>query len=231
MIGSLAGVLTLKSPPQLLLEVGGVGYEIEAPMSTFYDLPALGERVRLLTHLVVREDAHVLYGFATDAERRLFRSLLKVSGIGPRTALAILSGVTSAAFARAVQEQDSAALVRIPGVGRKTAERLIVEMRDRLEAGAEVQLSGASAGSAHAAAGPETEAFSALLALGYKPPEATRLLKAAAAGAAAESAGGAGAEAEAAAGASAGAGTAHAARGALSTEELIRRALQGAVRE
>jgi holliday junction DNA helicase RuvA len=200
-IGSLAGVLTLKSPPQLLLEVGGVGYEIEAPMSTFYDLPALGERVRLLTHLVVREDAHVLYGFATDTERRLFRSLLKVSGIGPRTALAILSGVTSAAFARAVQEQDSAALVRIPGVGRKTAERLIVEMRDRLDEGAAAQLAGAAAGGAQAGAGPEAEAFSALLALGYKPPEATRLLKAASHG------------------------------GTLSTEELIRRALQGAVRE
>src|SRR6185437_778659 len=179
-IGSLSGVLTLKAPPQLLLEVSGVGYELEAPMSTFYDLPALGERVRLLTHLVVREDADVLYGFSTESERRLFRSLLKVSGIGPRTALAILSGVTSAAFARAVQEQDAAALVRIPGVGRKTAERLIVEMRDRLDQ-AEAQLPGV-AGGAPVAAGPEAEAFSALLALGYKPPEATRMLKAAGAG-------------------------------------------------
>lgn len=223
MIGSLAGVLTQKSPPQLLLEVGGVGYEIEAPMSTFYDLPALGERVRLLTHLVVREDAHVLYGFATEAERRLFRSLLKVSGIGPRTALAILSGVTSAAFARAVQEQDAAALVRIPGVGRKTAERLIVEMRDRLDA-AQAQLPGA-AGAVSVAAGPEAEAFSALLALGYKPPEATRMLKAAGAGAGAQDAGGG------AGGNGSGDRPARAVRGALSTEELIRRALQGAVRE
>lgn len=221
MIGSLSGVLTLKAPPQLLLEVGGVGYEIEAPMSTFYDLPALGQRVRLLTHLVVREDAHVLYGFSTESERRLFRSLLKVSGIGPRTALAILSGVTSAAFARAVQEQDAAALVRIPGVGRKTAERLIVEMRDRLDQ-AEAQLPGALGG-APAAAGPEAEAFSALLALGYKPPEATRMLKSAAAVGDDEGIG-IGAEA----GAAGGTGRV---RGSLSTEELIRRALQGVVRE
>ena len=228
MIGSLSGVLTLKAPPQLLLEVGGVGYEIEAPMSTFYDLPALGERVRLLTHLVVREDAHVLYGFATESERQLFRSLLKVSGIGPRTALAILSGVTSAAFARAVQEQDAATLVRIPGVGRKTAERLIVEMRDRLGQ-AEVQLAGAASG-APLAAGPAAEAFSALLALGYKPPEATRMLKVACAGASAEGDEGVGAAARAGDGNGAASG-ADRVRGALSTEELIRRALQGAVRE
>jgi holliday junction DNA helicase RuvA len=227
MIGSLAGVLTMKAPPQLLLEVGGVGYEIEAPMSTFYDLPALGERVRLLTHLVVREDAHVLYGFATEAERRLFRSLLKVSGIGPRIALAILSGVTSAAFARAVQEQDAAALVRIPGVGRKTAERLIVEMRDRLE-GEQAPLSG-PLGAVHAGAGPEAEAFSALLALGYKPPEATRLLKAAGAGAGAGKEPGVGVGAGA--GSAARAGPEQPVRAVLSTEELIRRALQGAVRE
>jgi holliday junction DNA helicase RuvA len=221
MIGSLAGVLTMKAPPQLLLEIGGVGYEIEAPMSTFYDLPALGERVRLLTHLVVREDAHVLYGFVTEAERRLFRSLLKVSGIGPRTALAILSGVTSAAFARAVQEQDAAALVRIPGVGRKTAERLIVEMRDRLD-GEHAPLSGPlGAVRAGAGAGPAAEAFSALLALGYKPPEATRLLKAAEASE----------QAAAEVGAGEAAGSGNGVRLALSTEELIRRALQGAVRE
>ncbi len=217
MIGSLAGVLTLKAPPQLLIEVGGIGYELEAPMSTFYDLPAVGQPVRLLTHLVVREDAHVLYGFATDAERRLFRNLLKVAGVGPRTALAILSGVTSAAFARAVQEQDSAALMRIPGVGRKTAERLIVELRDRLD-GAAVELAGPSG--ATSATGAEAEAFSALVALGYRPPEATRMLKAAAA------ATGAGASGTAGAGAGAGASA-----GVLGTEELIRRALQGAVRE
>ncbi len=136
MIGSLAGVLVHKSPPALLIEVGGVGYELEAPMSTFYGLPPVGQPVRLLTHLVVREDAHVLYGFGTSAERQLFRSLLKVSGVGPRIALAILSGSTAEAFAVCVQAGDSAALTRIPGVGRKIAERLIVEMRDRLAAAA-----------------------------------------------------------------------------------------------
>jgi Holliday junction DNA helicase RuvA len=203
MIGSLAGVLALKTPPQLLLEVGGVGYEIEAPMSTFYDLPALGERVRLLTHLVVREDAHTLFGFATEAERRLFRGLLKVAGVGPRTALAILSGVSSAAFAHAVKDQDAAALMRIPGVGRKTAERLIIEMRDRLDgAGAALGLSGSARASAPAHSA-EAEAFGALVALGYKPAEATRLLKNAV-------------------------GTTEAA--SLTTEELIRRALQSTVR-
>src|SRR6204780_4268250 len=133
MIGTLTGVLAAKSPPHLLLEVGGIGYEVEAPMSTFYSLPAIGERTRLLTHLVVREGADVLYGFAAYEERALFRNLLKVSGVGPRIALAILSGGTAATFAHAVREHDAAALTRIPGVGRKIAERLIVEMRDRLD--------------------------------------------------------------------------------------------------
>ncbi len=201
MIGSLAGVLAFKSPPQLLLEVGGVGYEIEAPMSTFYALPPVGERAALLTHLVVREDAHILYGFATAEERTLFRHLLKVSGVGPRIALAILSGVTAGAFARAVREQDAATLTRIPGVGRKIAERLIVEMRERVEShdGGGAAMVGAPAASP--AAGAEAEAYSALVALGYRPQEATRLLK----GLGGETAG-------------------------LSTEELIRRALQSAVR-
>lgn len=193
MIGSLHGVITRKTPPQLEIEVGGVGYEIEAPMSTFYTLPGVGERVRLLTHLVVREDAHILYGFGTNDERALFRSLVKVTGVGPRIALAILSGVSASAFARCVIEQDTATLTRIPGVGRKTAERLIVEMRDRID-GAAV----ATGGLVAPATGAEGEAFSALVALGYKPAEATRMLK------------------------SAGGGT---------TEERIRRALQGAARE
>src|SRR6185312_3893861 len=202
MIGSLAGILAHKAPPALLLEVGGVGYELEAPMSTFYDLPALGERVRLLTHLVVREDAQLLFGFATEAERRLFRSLLKIAGVGPRTALAILSGVSSAAFTQAVHEQDSAALMRIPGVGRKTAERLIIEMRDRLQEGdAAFTLAAAAAGGAAPAPSAAAEAYGALVALGYKPAEATRLLKHA---------------------------TGAADSSALSTEELIRRALQSA---
>ncbi|HXL96787.1 MAG TPA: Holliday junction branch migration protein RuvA [Steroidobacteraceae bacterium] len=199
MIGTLAGVLAFKSPPHLLLEVGGVGYEVEAPMSTFYTLPAVGERTRLLTHLVVREDAHILYGFASVEERTLFRNLLKVSGVGPRIALAILSGGTAATFGHAVREHDAAALTRIPGVGRKIAERLIVEMRDRIdEPGAGPEAGALGSGGT---AGPEAEAYAALVSLGYKPAEATRLLKAV------------GAE-----------------LARLSTVELIRRALQGAVR-
>jgi holliday junction DNA helicase RuvA len=201
MIGTLAGVLAYKSPPHLLLEVGGVGYEVEAPMSTFYSLPPVGERTRLLTHLVVREDAHILYGFASIEERTLFRNLLKVSGVGPRIALAILSGGTAATFAHAVHQQDAAALTRIPGVGRKIAERLIVEMRDRLDIAGAVSAAG-GLGSGAAVRGAEAEAYSALVSLGYKPVEATRLLK------------GLGADAA-----------------SLSTEELIRRALQSAVRE
>jgi Holliday junction DNA helicase RuvA len=200
MIGTLAGVLAFKSPPHLLLEVGGVGYEVEAPMSTFYTLPPVGERTRLLTHLVVREDAHVLYGFASHEERALFRNLLKVSGVGPRIALAILSGGTAATFAHAVREHDAAALTRIPGVGRKIAERLIVEMRDRLD---EPGIWPAAAGGVPGATpqGAEAEAHGALVSLGYKPVEATRLLKAIGPGVA-----------------------------SLPTEDLIRRALQGALR-
>jgi Holliday junction DNA helicase RuvA len=172
-IASLAGLLVQKTPPSLVVDVAGVGYELEAPMSTFYHLPPAGQPVRLLTHLVVREDGHFLYGFGSEAERALFRALLKVSGVGPRIALAILSGSTAAGFAASVQAGDAAALTRIPGVGRKIAERLIVEMRDRL---------GVQAGAAAAAAGAvpigvAAEAHSALLALGYKPAEATRLLK------------------------------------------------------
>ncbi len=176
MIGSLAGLLRHKAPPALLLEVAGVGYELEAPMSTFYGLPALGEPVQLLTHLVVREDAHVLFGFATSAERALFRGLLKVSGVGPRIALAILSGVTVEAFASCIQAGDAATLTRIPGVGRKIADRLIVEMRDRL-------VSVAGAGDQPVApVGVAGEAYGALVALGYRPAEATRLLKSAGTG-------------------------------------------------
>lgn len=178
MIGSLRGVLIAKTPPQLVLEVGGIGYEIEAPMSTFYTLPPVGRELRLLTHLVVREDAHVLYGFATETERQLFRDLLRVTGIGPKLALAILSGSSVEAFTQCVLAQDAAALTRIPGVGRKTAERLLVEMRDRLQAAVQAgggTLAGASGG---ATAGAEAEALSALVALGYKPAEASRLLQA-----------------------------------------------------
>ena len=173
MIGFLNGILAHKEPPFLVIDVGGVGYEVEAPMSTFYQLPPVGQSVRLLTHLVVREDAQLLYGFGTADERTLFRSLLKVSGIGPRIALAILSGSTVEAFAACVQAGDVAALTRIPGVGRKIAERLIVEMRDRLAA----QVAAGHAAVAASPVGVAAEAFSALVALGYRPAEATRLLK------------------------------------------------------
>jgi Holliday junction DNA helicase RuvA len=184
MIGSLEGRLVNKSPPHLLLDVGGVGYELEAPMSTFYTLPASGERARLLTHLVVREDAHVLYGFATAEERAMFRALLKVSGVGPRIALALLSGMTSADFERCVREQNIGALTRVPGIGRKIAERLVVEMKDRLGLlGVEsATLPGTAAGGGAggtSAVPPDaaSEAWNALVSLGYKPAEATRLLK------------------------------------------------------
>jgi holliday junction DNA helicase RuvA len=196
MIGSLRGRIRTKTPPQLTVEVGGLGYEVEAPMSTFFHLPPVGAEVQLLTHLVVREDAHVLYGFGSEDERRLFRSLIKVSGVGPKIALALLSGISVADFYQCVQSQDISTLTRVPGIGRKTAERLIVEMRDRLVA---PELSDAGVRT-DGQGSPQTEAYDALIALGYRPAEATRLLKAA------------------------GPGT-------HSTEELIRRALQGAARE
>lgn len=180
MIGFLRGVLSLKAPPQLVMDVNGVGYEVEAPMSTFYSLPAVGAQVKLFTHLVVREDAHLLFGFATEDERRLFRALLKVTGVGPKVALGVLSGITLEAFLGCLEAEDVGALVRIPGIGRKTAERIIIELRDRAkslaaEGGAEFLPKGDGSG---APVGAQAEAFSALVALGYKPPEVTRLLKA-----------------------------------------------------
>lgn len=175
MIGSLRGRLIAKHPPALLVDVAGVGYELEAPMSTFYDLPAAGAEVHLFTHLVVREDAHVLYGFGTESERRMFRALLKVSGVGPKIALGILSGISTEAFLRCIEAQDVDTLVRIPGVGRKTAERVLIEMRDRVKALTPVgEFAPAASGN-----GVQAEAFGALVALGYKPAEVTRLLKAA----------------------------------------------------
>jgi Holliday junction DNA helicase RuvA len=181
MIGFLSGRLAVKQPPMLIVDVNGVGYELEAPMSTFYGLPAAGEPVALFTHLVVREDAHILFGFGTDAERRLFRGLLKVSGVGPKIALGILSGASVEDFLRIVEAEDIAMLTRIPGIGRKTAERVIIEMRDSVQklampAPAGSSSLGAGAGAAQSA---QSEAFSALIALGYKPPEVTRLLKSA----------------------------------------------------
>jgi len=178
MIGRLRGILARKEPPALLVDVGGVGYELEAPMTTFYDLPAVGETVTLYTHLVVREDAHLLYGFAREAQRRLFRDLLKVNGVGPRVALAVLSGLADEEFVRAVNQEDVARLTQVPGIGRKTAERLIMEMRDKLP---EAAPAGAAA-PGPAAADPVGEAVSALIALGYKPNEASRAVRAVPAG-------------------------------------------------
>ncbi|HET7674035.1 MAG TPA: Holliday junction branch migration protein RuvA [Gammaproteobacteria bacterium] len=173
MIGYLKGALAEKQPPRLTLDVHGVGYEIEAPMSTFYSLPAIGEPLTLLTHLSIREDAHVLYGFATAAERNLFRNLIRVNGVGPKLALTILSGISVEGFTRCVEMRDGAALTRLPGVGKKTAERLIVEMRDRLDTAP-----GAGATPGTLAAHPADEAQSALIALGYKPQEAAAMIRA-----------------------------------------------------
>jgi len=173
-IGHLRGRLVRKAPPALILDVNGVGYELEAPMSTFYRLPELGSEVELHTHLVVREDAQLLYGFATEDERRLFRDLLRVTGIGPKIGLALLSGIDVETFMRCVEAEDAQALTRIPGIGRKTAERLLVEMRDRIRALG--QLPPAAAKSA-TGAGARAEAFSALVALGYRPVEVNRLLQ------------------------------------------------------
>ncbi len=178
MIGFLRGVLLEKQPPALVLDVHGVGYEVEAPMTTFYDLPAVGESVSLYTHLAVREDAHTLYGFSRLSDRRLFRALIKVNGVGAKLALTILSGMPANDFALCVQAADTAALVKLPGVGKKTAERLVVEMRDTL---ADWSAPGPTAATAQArpdVANPVEEAVSALMALGYKAPEASRLVRA-----------------------------------------------------
>ncbi len=177
MIGRLRGILAEKQPPLLLIDINGVGYEVEAPMSTFYQLPETGAMVTLHTHLVVREDAHLLFGFASEGERRLFRTLIKVNGVGAKLALTILSGIAADEFARCVQENDTAALVRLPGVGKKTAERLIVEMRDRLAdwEGA-VTLPGAAPIESRSGSDELRDAISALVSLGYKPPEASRLV-------------------------------------------------------
>jgi Holliday junction DNA helicase RuvA len=176
MIGWLRGRLIAKHPPALMVDVNGVGYELEAPMSTFYDLPPVGAEIELFTHLVVREDAQVLYGFATEAERRLFRGLLKVSGVGPKIALGLLSGISVEGFLRCIEAEDADSLVRIPGIGRKTAERLLIEMRDRV---GNLAATGEHARAAGGTGSAQAEAFSALVALGYKPAEVGRLLKAA----------------------------------------------------
>ena len=179
MIGRLHGILLEKQPPQLLLDVGGVGYEIEAPMSTFYQLPATGEPLTLHTHLVVREDAQLLYGFSTDSERRMFRSLIRINGVGAKLALTILSGISADEFARSIQESDTATLVRLPGIGKKTAERLIVEMRDRLtdwQIDTTLPIAPSGENAANNLTDETRDAVSALISLGYKPQEASRLI-------------------------------------------------------
>ncbi|MDP2284406.1 MAG: Holliday junction branch migration protein RuvA [Pseudohongiella sp.] len=177
MIGRLKGILLEKKAPDLLLDVNGVGYELLAPMSTFYQLPPLGQGVVLFTHLVVREDAHQLFAFLEEQERALFRALIKVTGIGPKVALAILSGVPAEEFVRLVQTNDVTALTKIPGIGKKTAERLVLDMRDRLAAWQSAPSPGVAvvqkpAGSHHLSEDAET----ALISLGYKPQEAAKMV-------------------------------------------------------
>lgn len=199
MIGRLTGILLEKQPPHILLDVQGVGYELDAPMSTFYQLPALGEQATLHTHMVVREDAQLLYAFSGKRDRELFRELIRLNGVGPKLALALMSGLEVDELIRAVQSQDTSALVRVPGVGKKTAERLLVELKDKFKAWETIP--GSSKPLIVGAAAPASmaaDAVSALIALGYKPQEASKAV------AAVEEEG-------------------------LSSEELIRRALKGMV--
>jgi len=178
MIGRIRGILLEKQPPLLLLDVQGIGYEIEAPMSTFYLLPGIGQEVCLHTHLLVRADAHLLYGFAAESERHLFRTLLKVNGVGAKMALAILSGMEANEFAVCIQGGDTARLTHLPGVGKKTAERLIVEMRDRLADWSGVGALAGGTGGGAPVHDPVADAVSALIALGYKPQDASRSVRA-----------------------------------------------------
>jgi Holliday junction DNA helicase RuvA len=172
MIGKLTGTLLEKSPPQILIDCNGVGYEVDVPMSTFYNLPALGEKTSLLTHFVVREDAQILYGFGTASEREAFRQLVKISGVGPRTALSVLSGMSVADLAQAVTAQESGRIVKVPGIGKKTAERLLLELKGKL--GADFPLLGATSAVGEAA----SDIQQALIALGYSEKDAAAALKA-----------------------------------------------------
>jgi len=178
MIGRLHGILLEKQPPQLLLDVGGVGYEVSAPMTTFYELPETGNEITLHTHLAVREDAHVLYGFLREQDRLLFRTLIRVSGVGPKLALAILSGMSADEFVGCVQNGDSALLTRLPGVGKKTAERLVVELKDRLKDWQGTALTATEVSTGHVVPASDAlkDAISALVSLGYKPQEASRMV-------------------------------------------------------
>ena len=179
MIGFIRGKLVTKTPPILVLDVQGVGYEIEAPMTTFYNLPSMGETVHLHTHLVVREDAHILFGFSTEADRLMFRTLIKVNGVGPKLALTILSGQSADEFHRCIHDNDTAALIRLPGVGKKTAERLIIEMRDKLPAqsSATSDSSNPEQSSGLTRSSAKQEAISALCALGYKAQDASKMVQ------------------------------------------------------
>ena len=170
MIGKLTGILGDKNPPQVIVDCGGVGYEVQVPMSTFYNLPADGQKVTLLTHFVVREDAQILYGFSSSTEREAFRELIKISGVGPRTALSILSGLSVSDLAQAITTQEAGRLVKVPGIGKKTAERLLLELRGKL--GADI---GAPLG---ATSDAQSDILQALLALGYSDKEAAAALKA-----------------------------------------------------
>jgi len=169
MIGKLSGILSDKNPPEVILDCQGVGYEVNVPMSTFYNLPATGEKVTLLTHFVVREDAQILYGFGTAAEREAFRQLIKISGVGPRTALSVLSGMGVAELAQAVTQQEAGRLVKVPGIGKKTAERLLLELKGKL--GADIGVPTAAVGDA------QGDIQQALVALGYSDKEAAAALK------------------------------------------------------
>jgi holliday junction DNA helicase RuvA len=171
MIGKLTGILAAKNPPEVLIDCGGVGYEVLVPMSTFYNLPALGEKTALLTHLIVREDAHLLYGFATQDERAGFKQLVKISGVGPRTALSILSGMSVADIAQAVAKQDAGRLTKIPGIGKKTAERLLLELKGKLG-------DALDAGGVSVANDSQSDILQALVALGYSDRDAGLALKA-----------------------------------------------------
>lgn len=179
MIGRLNGTLLEKQPPSILIDVHGVGYELEASMSTFYQLPECGETITLHTHLVVREDAQLLYGFHSLSERQMFRNLIKISGVGPKLALTILSGMSAEDFSRCIMEGDSKALTRLPGVGKKTAERLVIELKDRLEKDDSIRLpeAASSAVKIERQANPVNDAVSALISLGYKAQQASQMVR------------------------------------------------------
>ncbi len=177
MIGRLNGILVEKQAPHLLIDINGVAYEVDAPMSTIYQLPNIGEKVQIFTHLVVREDAQLLYGFFTNLERQFFRTLIKVNGVGAKLAITILSGISAQEFAETVQQADAVALTKLPGIGKKTAERLIIEMRDRLKEWYQVDVESSSLGTTTVViTDSKGEAESALVALGYKPAEAARMI-------------------------------------------------------